>query len=133
MYKCLRPSVEQSRHGLPDSCHERPSVQFSSVAQSCLTLCSPMNRSTPGLPVHHHLLERPYCIIAKGTCSEPSINLVPPLVSLSSGMVFCLIKDIISSCIKRRQDATYFRGWWQSLTEVTQVKKWAQHLVQGKC
>ena len=28
---------------------------FSSVAQSCLTLCNPMNRSTPGLPVHHHL------------------------------------------------------------------------------
>ena len=33
------------------------SVQFSSVAQSCLTLCDPMNYSTPGLPVHHHLPE----------------------------------------------------------------------------
>ena len=33
------------------------SVQFSSVAQSCPTLCDPMNCSTPGLPVHHHLLE----------------------------------------------------------------------------
>ena len=33
------------------------SVQFSSVAQSCLTLCNPMNRSTPGLPVHHKLPE----------------------------------------------------------------------------
>ena len=32
-------------------------VQFSSVAQSCLTLCDPMNRSTTGLPVHHQLLE----------------------------------------------------------------------------
>ena len=32
-------------------------VQFRSVAQSCLTLCDPMNRSTPGLPVHHQLLE----------------------------------------------------------------------------
>ena len=32
-------------------------IQFSSVAQSCPTLCDPMNRSTPGLPVHHHLLE----------------------------------------------------------------------------
>ena len=30
-----------------------PSDQFSSVAQSCPTLCDPMNRSTPGLPVHH--------------------------------------------------------------------------------
>ena len=28
---------------------------LSSVAQSCLTLCDPMNRSTPGLPVHHQL------------------------------------------------------------------------------
>ena len=34
-----------------------PSVQFSSVAQSCPTLCDPMNRSMPGLPVHHHLPE----------------------------------------------------------------------------
>ena len=33
------------------------SVQFSSVIQSCLTLCDPMNRSTPGLPVHHQLPE----------------------------------------------------------------------------
>ena len=33
------------------------SVQFSSVAQSCPTLCNPMNHSTPGLPVHHQLLE----------------------------------------------------------------------------
>ena len=33
------------------------SVQFSSVAQSCLTLCDPMNCSMPGLPVHHQLLE----------------------------------------------------------------------------
>ena len=33
------------------------SVQFSSVAQSCPTLCDPMNRSTPGLPVHHQPLE----------------------------------------------------------------------------
>ena len=31
------------------------SVQFSSVAQSCSTLCNPMNCSTPGLPVHHQL------------------------------------------------------------------------------
>ena len=33
------------------------SVRFISVAQSCPTLCDPMNRSTPGLPVYHQLLE----------------------------------------------------------------------------
>ena len=32
-------------------------IQFSSVAQSCPTLCNPMNRSTPGLPVDHQLPE----------------------------------------------------------------------------
>ena len=32
-------------------------IQFSSVAQSCPTVCDPMNRSTPGLSVHHLLLE----------------------------------------------------------------------------
>ena len=33
------------------------SVQFSSLTQSCPTLCDPMNHSTPGLPVRHQLLE----------------------------------------------------------------------------
>ena len=32
-------------------------IYFSSVTQSCPTLCDPMNHSTPGLPVHHQLLE----------------------------------------------------------------------------
>ena len=32
-------------------------IQFSSVSQSCLTLCDPMNHSTPGFPVHHQLPE----------------------------------------------------------------------------
>ena len=38
-------------------CIRESSVQFNSVAQSCLTFCDPMNHSTPGLPVHHHLPE----------------------------------------------------------------------------
>ena len=32
-------------------------IQFSSVTQLCSTLCNPMNRNTPGLPVHHQLPE----------------------------------------------------------------------------
>ena len=35
----------------------KPVCEFSSVTQSCPTLCDPMNRSTPGLPVHHQLPE----------------------------------------------------------------------------
>ena len=37
--------------------HPGSSVQFSSVTQSCPTLCDPMNCSTPGLPVRHQLPE----------------------------------------------------------------------------
>ena len=32
-------------------------IELSSVIQSCLTLCDPMNESTPGLPIHHQLPE----------------------------------------------------------------------------
>ena len=39
------------------SVHVLLKAQFSSAAQSCLTLCDPMNCSTPGLPVHHQLSE----------------------------------------------------------------------------
>ena len=46
---CFLPEVQSYCHHIS---HLYPSVQFSSVAQSCPTLCDPMNRSTPGLPVH---------------------------------------------------------------------------------
>ena len=36
---------------------EELDIQFSSVAQSCLTLCNPISPRTPGLPVHHQLLD----------------------------------------------------------------------------
>ena len=38
-----------------DRAEAQASIQFSSVAQSCPTLCDPMNHSTPGLSVHHQL------------------------------------------------------------------------------
>ena len=51
-----RCKISSSQEGsLKD--HHIPRYQFSSLAQSCLTLCKPMNRSTRGLPVHHQLLE----------------------------------------------------------------------------
>ena len=42
-------------------CKNVPDIfsQFSSIGQSCPTLCDPMNCSTPGFPVHHQLLELP--------------------------------------------------------------------------
>ena len=48
------PGLPHCRQTLYRLSHCQASVQFSSVPQSCPTLCDPMNRSTPGLPVHHH-------------------------------------------------------------------------------
>ena len=55
------------------------SVQFSSVAQSCPTLCDPMNRSTPGLPVHHQLPEFTQTHVHRvGDAIQPSYPLSSP-------------------------------------------------------
>ena len=55
------------------------SVQFSSVTQSCPTLCDPMNHSTPGLPVHHQLLEFTQTHVHQvGDAIQPSHPLSPP-------------------------------------------------------
>ena len=55
------------------------SVQFSSVAQLCPTLCDPMNRSTPGLPVHHQLLEFTQTYVHQvGDAIQPSHPLSSP-------------------------------------------------------
>ena len=53
--------------------------QFSSVAQSCTTLLDPMNHSTPGLPVHHHLPEFTQTHIHQvGDAIQPSHPLSSP-------------------------------------------------------
>ena len=53
--------------------------QFSSVAQSCLTLCDPMNYSTPGLPVHHQLPEFTQTHVHRvGDAIQPSHPLLSP-------------------------------------------------------
>ena len=55
------------------------SVQFSSVAQSCLTLRNPMNCSTPGLPVHYQLLEPTQTHVHwVGDAIQPSHPLLSP-------------------------------------------------------
>ena len=68
------------------------SVQLSSVAQSCPTLCDPMNGSTPGLPVHHKLLESTQTYIHRvGDTIQPSHPLsspFPPALNLSQHQGF---------------------------------------------
>ena len=61
--------------------------QFSSVTQSCPTLCNPMNRSTPGLPVHHRLPESTQTHVHRVSDaiqpSHPLSSPSPPALSLS--------------------------------------------------
>ena len=66
--------------------------QFSSVAQLCLTLCNPMNRSTPGLPVHHQLLEFTQTHVHQVSDaiqpSHPLLSPSPPVPNPSQHRVF---------------------------------------------
>ena len=63
------------------------SVQFSSVTQSCPTLWDPMNHSTPGLPVHHQLLEATqthvHCVGDAIQPSHPLSSASPPALNPS--------------------------------------------------
>ena len=64
--------------------------QLSSVAQSCLTLCNPIDCSTPGLPVHHQLSEFTQTHVHRvGDAIQPSHPLLspfPPAFNLSQGL-----------------------------------------------
>ena len=56
-----------------------PIYQFSSVAQSCPTLCNPMDCSMPGLPVHHQLPELAQTHVHRvGDAIQPSYPLSSP-------------------------------------------------------
>ena len=69
----------ESQNKLIDPGKRFSSVQFSSVAQSCPTLCDPMNHSTPGLPVHHQLPESTQTHAHQvGDATQPSHPLLSP-------------------------------------------------------
>ena len=69
------------------------SVQFSSVSQSCLTLCDPMNHSMPGLANHHQLPEFTQTHVHRvGDAIQPSHPLSspsPPAPNLSQHQSLC--------------------------------------------
>ena len=74
-------------------------VQLSSVAQSCPTLCDPMNGSTPGLPVHHQLPESTHTHVHRtGDAIQPSHPLSSPSpLALNLPQHQGLFKWVISS------------------------------------
>ena len=61
----------------------KSSVQFSSVTQSCPTLCDPMNHSMPGLPVHHQLPEFSQIYVHRVGDAIQHLILCCPLLLLS--------------------------------------------------
>ena len=70
-----------------------PSVQFSSVTQSCPTLCDPMDHSTPGLPVHHQFPES----------TQTHVHWVGDAIQLSHPVI------AFSSCLQSFPASGYFQ------------------------
>ena len=84
-------------------------VQFSSVAQSCLTLCDPMGCSMPGLPVHHQL---PQCT------QLMSMELVMP----SNQLILChplLLLPLISPSMRVFSNESAFASGGQGISVST--------------
>ena len=76
-------------------------VQFSSVAQSCLTLCNPMDCNTPGLPVHYQLLELVQTHIHRvGDAIQPFHPLLPLLLLPSIFPSIRVFSNESVSCIR---------------------------------
>ena len=103
-----------------DFCYQ--SVQFSSVAQSCPTLCNPRNCSRPGLPVHHQLQESTqihvHCVgdaiqlfHSLSSPSYPALN-----ISQQQGLYYHLLQNIF---ITSRRNSIAFR-YNQSIHNDTQ-------------
>ena len=75
----MRNTIEKCNYKIRHS-----NYQFSSVTQSCPTLCDPMNCSTPGLPVHHQLQESTQTHVHwVGDAIQPSHPLSSPSPALN--------------------------------------------------
>ena len=73
-------------------------IQFSSVTQSCLTLCDPMDCSMPGLPVRHELSELTQTHVNQvGNAIQPSHPLLNPSLVLNLSQDQGLFQGVSSS------------------------------------
>ena len=87
--------------------HVFSSVQFSSVAQSCLTLCDPMDHSTPGPPIHHQLLDLQKLMSIGSVMSSKHLLLCCPLLLLPS--IFPSIRVFPNESVLRIRWPKYWR------------------------
>jgi len=92
------------------------SVQFSSVAQSCPTLCNPMDCNTPGLPVHHQLPEFTQTHVHLSRWCYPTIS--------SSVIPFFDFKWIASYILKNLCNLSIKYKEYSTFVPTTQRKKW---------
>ena len=77
------------------------SITFSSVGQSCLTLCDPMNCSTPGLPVHHQLTE----------FTQTHVHPVGDAIQPSHPLSFSILPSIFPSIRVFSNESTLCMRW----------------------
>ena len=98
-------------------------VQFSSVAQSCSTLCDPMNHSTPGLLVHHQLRESNQTHVHRVSDAIQPSN---PLLSPSS-----LLPSISPSITVFSNESALHIRWPKYFTAIETVSQNFRSLLQG--
>ena len=99
------------------------SVQFSSVTQSCPTLCDPMNHSTPGLPVHHQLPEftqtHVHWVSDAIQPSHPLSSPSPPALSLSQHQgLFKWVSYLHQVAKVLEFQLQYQSFWWTPRTDL---------------
>ena len=86
--------------------------QFSSVAQSCPTLCDPTNRSTPGLPVHHQLPEFTQTHVHRvSDAIQPSHPLLSPSPPAPNPSQHQSHRHVHSPCRRLKNVTLYFFLW----------------------
>ena len=106
--------------------------QFSSVAQSCRSLCDPMDCSTPGLPVHHQLITNMsllklmsmesvmpsnHLFLCRPLLLPPSI--FPSIKVFSNESVLCTVPETIYSAVEFKKTSDFFPPLWNSKTLLT--------------
>ena len=91
-------------------------AQFSAVAQLCLTLCDPMNRSMPGLPVHHQLLEFTQTHVIESVMPSNHLILCHPLLLLPSIFPSIRVFSNESALLIRKE-------WFSSFSSVAQSER----------
>ena len=116
------------------------SVQFFSVTQSCPTLCDPMNCSTPGLHVHHQLLEFTQTHVHRvSDAIQPSHPLLSPLLLppippsirvFSNESTLCMRWPSISPSKDHPELISFRMDWLDLLAVPGTLKSLLQHHVQ---